>query len=436
MRSIFTSDSDGVRVNWAQFTLTPVFVFLEAIDKALLAGEFGAAAQRAMRLLLRYGEALEAPRFIDIASAHIDGCLYHGPSGLDFVRAFLGTDARVRVPTSLNVMAVDLVHPERFEASPALVDDQRELLQGYLELGCAPTLTCAPYQRLPRPAFGEHVAWAESNATVFVNSCLGARSDRYGDFTDLCAALTGRVPEAGLHRSENRRARLVLRVPAPERCAQDRDLWFACLGYLLGETAHDRVAVIVGAPPDSSEDELKALGAAAASSGSVALFHVLGVTPEASSLEDVLDAEQAPREVALAPEDFRGVAARLCRASEGEVVAAFCAGTPHFSLDEFRRLAVAVDGRRAAVEVLVSTSRAIAERLESVSWAEPLWRFGVRLIVDTCTYLTPPALTGDGWVVTPSAKWAHYAPGTIGRRAALMSLERCVRCAVRGRIVP
>jgi len=413
-------------------------VFLEAIDKAMLAGEFGPATQRAMRLLQRYGEALGAARFIDIASAHIDGCLYHGPSGLDFVRSFLGSNARVRVPTSLNVMALDLVHPERFDAPTKLADEQRELLQGYLELGCEPTLTCAPYQRLPRPAFGEHVAWAESNATVFVNSCLGARSDRYGDFTDLCAALTGRVPEAGLHRSENRRARLLLRVPAPDACDLDRDLWFACLGYALGEIAGDRVAVIDGAPRDCSEDELKALGAAAASSGSVALFHVLGVTPEAPSLDEVLDQKEAPREVVLTPGDLRRVAGRLCRAPQGESVAAFCAGTPHFSLAEFRRLAAAVEGRRPAegVDVLVSTSRAIAQQLETAPWAQPLWSFGVRLIVDTCTYLTPPVLAGDGWVVTPAAKWVHYAPGTIGRRAALMSLERCVRCAERGRVVP
>jgi predicted aconitase len=273
---------------------------------------------------------------------------------------------------------------------------------------------------------------------VFVNSCLGARSDRYGDFTDLCAALTGRVPEAGLHRSENRRARLVLRVPEPEACDLDRDLWFACLGYALGEIARDRVAVIVGAPADTTEDELKALGAAAASSGSVALFHVLGVTPEASSLEEVLDKQAALREVDLAPDDLHRVAGRLCRARQGEPVAAFCAGTPHFSLAEFRRLAAVVEGRRPAkdVDVLVSTSRAIAQQLETVPWAEPLWSFGVRLIVDTCTYLTPPALAGAGWVVTPSGKWAHYAPGTIRRRAALMSLERCVRCAEQGEIVP
>jgi len=412
-------------------------MFLDAIDKALLGGEFGPAAQRAMRLLQRYGEAFRAPRFIDIASAHIDGCLYHGPSGLDFARSFLEPGARVRVPTTLNVMAVDLVHPGRHDPSVKLDAPQRELLAAYVELGCLPTLTCAPYQRLPRPAFGEHVAWAESNATVFVNSCLGARSDRYGDFTDLAAALTGRVPLAGLHRDENRRARLLLRVPSPEACELERDLYFACLGYALGTAAGERVGVIAGAPADASEDELKALGAAAASSGAVALFHLLGATPEAPNLEAVTDPAAPPREVVLDAAGMKAVAAGLCRAGEGEKVAALCAGTPHFSLAEFRRLADCVGGRRAApgVDVLVSTSRAIAAEVEAAPWAAPLWAFGVRLVVDTCTYLVPPALSGEGWVVTPSGKWAHYAPGNIGRRAALMSLERCVRCAERGQVV-
>ena len=408
---------------------------LDDIDKALLAGEMGEAARRAMRLLLRYGEVVGAKRFIDIDSAHIDGCLYHGRSGLDFVNSFLEPGARVRVPTTLNVMAVDLVHPEYSEAGSGVVEAQRAMADAYRQLGCEATLTCAPYHRLPRPKAGRHIAWAESNAIVFANSCLGAKTDRYGDFTDLCAALAGRVPEAGLHLDENRLATLVLDVPGPLECRLDRDLYYACLGYVLGELAGNRVAAIRGAPDDTSEDEIKAIGAAAASSGPVALFHLVGLTPEAPTLEEA--AGKGPEYLKISANRLRGVVDRLCRVENGEPVAAFCAGTPHYSLDEFRRLAQEVQGRSPApgVEILVSTSREIASRLDDAAWAGDLWKFGVRIVVDTCTYLTPVALGSNGTIVTNSAKWAHYAPGNIGRKAALMSLARCIRCAEAGRVV-
>jgi predicted aconitase len=388
-----------------------------------------------MRLLLRYGQIVGAQRFIDIDSAHIDGCLYHGQSGLDFVNSFLEPGARVRVPTTLNVMAVDLVHPEYSEAGSAVVEAQRAMADAYQQLGCEATLTCAPYQRLSRPRLGRHIAWAESNAIVFANSCLGARTDRYGDFTDLCAALAGRVPEAGLHLDENRLATLVLDVPGPLQSRLERDLYYACLGYVLGEVAGNRVAAIRGAPGDTSEDEMKAIGAAAASSGPVALFHLVGVTPEAPTLEDVVAASTEFRCIDAAR--LRGVVDRLCAVENGEPVAAFCAGTPHYSLDEFRRLASVVKGRRPApeVEILVSASRETVSRLDDADWAADLWDFGVRTVVDTCTYLTPVALRGSGAIVTNSAKWAHYAPGNIGRKAALMSLERCIRCAEAGQVV-
>ncbi len=254
-------------------------------DQALLDGARGPAAARAMRLLVRYGRALGADRFIPIVSAHIDGCLFHGEASLDFARAFVEDGGRVAVPTTLNVAAVDLQHAELYPGKRELIDDQAELIRLHEALGCTPTLTCAPYQRLIRPRFGEHVAWAESNAIVFVNSVLGARTDRYGDFTDLCAAIAGRVPYAGLHRDENRRAMLRIDVPTLERSGLPRDLYFAAIGYRLGELARGRVAVLTGLPLESQEHELKMLGAASATSGSVALFHAAGVTPEATTVE-------------------------------------------------------------------------------------------------------------------------------------------------------
>ena len=158
----------------------------EAIDRDLLEGRQGRSASVAMSLLVRYAEAIGARRFIPIGSAHIDGCLYHGPSSIDFVRRFVEMKGRVRVPATLNVAALDAVHACRDAAPQELVDAQNELTRLHVELGCAPTLTCAPYQRLYRPKRGEHVAWAESNAIVFVNSVLGARTDRWG-ISRICA---------------------------------------------------------------------------------------------------------------------------------------------------------------------------------------------------------------------------------------------------------
>lgn len=413
-------------------------MILESIDHDLLAGDLGPAAQRAMQILRRYATVVEAEKFVSIESAHIDSCLYHGPSGLDFVNSFRNLGGRVRVPTTLNVAAIDLVHPEYREASPSLGKSQQSMTEAYLELGCQPTLTCAPYQRLRRPKAGQHIAWAESNAIVFANSCLGAKTDRYGDFTDLCAALTGRVPLAGLHLEENRRAELILDVVDPASCSMERDLYFSCLGYVLGEVAGTRVAAISGALEDTTEDEMKALGAAAASSGAVAMFHLVGVTPEAATIEQASGGNPDDIEViAVGAGRLTTVLDRLCDVYPAEKVDAFCAGTPHFSLQEFERLAAQVKGRRAqrGVEVLVSTSREIASQIESAAWAGDLWAFGVKIVVDTCTYLTPVALGGNGIVVTNSAKWAHYAPGNIGRRTALMSLDRCIRCAESGVIV-
>jgi len=413
-------------------------MILEQIDHRLLAGDLGSSARRAMQILEKYAHVVGAKKFVSIESAHIDSCLYHGPSGLDFVNSFRSLGGQVRVPTTLNVAAIDLVHPEYSQASPSLGAAQQSMTEAYLELGCLPTLTCAPYQRLRRPEPGQHIAWAESNAIVFANSCLGAKTDRYGDFTDLCAALTGRVPLAGLHLEENRLASLILEVVDANNSGVERDLYFACLGYVLGAVAGTRVAAIQGVPLDTSEDEMKALGAAAASSGAVAMFHLVGVTPEAATLEQATGGNPDRLEViAVGHGQLNGVLDQLCAVGPGEKVGAFCAGTPHFSYQEFRQMAERVRGRQArrGVEVLVSTSREISSQLDTATWAEDLWAFGVRIVVDTCTYLTPVALFGDGIVVTNSAKWAHYAPGNINKRTALMSLDRCIRCAERGTIV-
>jgi predicted aconitase len=410
-----------------------VMLELEALDRALLAGEFGSAAARAMRILVRYGEAVGAGRFIAIESAHIDGCLYHGPASIDFASAFVSLGGRVRVPTTLNVAAVDTVHPQWNRGPAELLPAQQRLSDLHVELGCVATLTCAPYQRIFRPRQGEHIAWAESNAIVFANSVLGARTDRYGDFTDLCAALVGRVPYTGLHCDENRRPSVLIAFPSLETSGLPRDLYFATVGYALGERAKGRVALLTGIPDDTTEDEFKSLGAAAASSGAVALFHALGLTPEARSDPDIMNTALPVEAVEVAT--LQNVVTKLCRLEEDELLSAMCLGTPHFSFAEFERLAAAVEGLKAAphVGVFISTSREIAAAVEASPLSPVLVAFGVRLVVDVCTYMAP-VVDGDGAIVTNSAKYAHYGPGNLKKRVGLMGMERCIRSAVLGRV--
>lgn len=402
-------------------------------DEELLDGSHGDGARLAMDLLMRYGEALGADSFISVSSAHIDSCLFHGWSNVDFARLFVDLDAQVTVPTTLNVAGVDVTHPEWHQGDPEIIDAQLELTELYIRLGCKPTLTCAPYHRAIRPHLGEHIAWAESNAIVFANSVLGAKTDRYGDFADLCIALTGRAPNVGLHRDKNRRPTLAIDAPDPDECGLARDLYFACLGYAVGECSIGRVPLVCNAPADASEDELKAFGAAAASSGDLALFHMAGVTPEAQSVAGEKDSIDR---IKISPAELERHLETLCPLETGEPVAAVCLGTPHFSIDEFRALSRLVDGTSpaAGVELFVSTSREIAAVIESEAEFRPVREFGFRIVVDTCTYLAPVVPATDGAVLTNSAKWAHYGPGNLGLRTGLMSTERCIRSAEQGKV--
>src|SRR5690606_5908206 len=269
--------------------------------RSLLAGEQGEVSAFAMKLLAAFAGAVGAGSLLDISRAHIDGCLYHGQVNLDFVERLVALGATVRVPTTLNVGAVDLIHPERVRLPQAERTPAERLMHAHRALGCEPSFTCAPYQTRFRPAFGEQVAWGESNAIVFANSVIGARTNRYGDFMDLCCALTGRAPAWGLHLDEHRHAQVHFRLSGFRDGEAATDTLYVGVGLIVGRMSGDRVPVIEGLPPPRSEDQLKALGAAAASSGSPALFHIVGVTPEAPTLQDALGGRAAEETITIVP---------------------------------------------------------------------------------------------------------------------------------------
>src|SRR3954469_22074750 len=209
---------------------------LTADEEAMLGGRDGGGVALAMRVIAGHARISDAPRLVEITSAHVDSCLYHGQVSLDFAHRLVGSGAKVRVPTTLNVGSMDLLHPGLVR-DRELAATGRELMAAYVALGGTPTFTCAPYQLPDRPAFGEHIAWAESNAIVFANSVLGARTDRYGDFLDICAAITGRAPFAGLHRDEARRATVIVRLERVSPALLASTALFPTLGTVVGHVA-------------------------------------------------------------------------------------------------------------------------------------------------------------------------------------------------------
>lgn len=408
---------------------------LSPYDQSLLNGDRGAAAQVAMRILVTMANVYGATEFLDIQSAHIDGCLYHGYSGLEFAEKLVAGGAHVVVPTTLNVGALDLIHPKQFQGDAQTRQYAGRLMQAYVQMGCQPIFTCAPYQTMHRPAFGTQIAWAESNAIVFANSVLGARTNRYGDFIDICAALTGRAPATGLHLTENRRGQILFQLQdIPDTLLRDGVL-FPVLGYHIGARSQNQIPIIAGLLPDTTEDQLKALGAAAASSGSVALFHAVGITPEAPTLSAAFH-EQSPEQVIpITLADLQATRANLSTVNEG-VVNVVALGSPHFSLAEFGQLLPLITKfpPQPEVEFIVCTNRFVLTQLQKQGWLEPLQAARVQIVVDTCVVVTPIIRRNQGVLMTNSGKFAHYTPGNIGLQVAYGSLRDCVYSAHVGRI--
>ncbi|CAI2931296.1 aconitase X catalytic domain-containing protein [Aminobacter niigataensis] len=405
---------------------------LTADERRIANGTDGAAM--AMRIVAESAALLGAPRLIPIASAHIDGALYHGDSGTLFAERLVEGGARVGVRSTLNVGALDLMGCSRVRLEEPQRSMARRMMEAYRKLGCEQSWTCAPYQAGHRPALGSDVAWGESNAVVFCNSVLGARTNRYGDFLDIACAISGRAPDYGLHRPENRLARLVFDVSALPRTFMASEIAWPVLGSLYGREVGDAVGVVTGVTKNPGEDALKAFGAAAASSGAVGLSHIAGVTPEAPDAETALGGVDAETVIRVTPDMVAEAQARLSTAENADRIDAVAIGSPHLSLAEFDALERLMSGRRLTVPIHACTGRHVLGELDRDGRRKVLEDLGVVIVADTCVVVTPilPDRSG-GVLMTNSGKFAHYAPGNTGYAVLYGSLADCVESAVAGR---
>jgi predicted aconitase len=426
---MFSRYDDTVKPNFDVIRLTQA-------EQAMLQGYDGPARQLAMRILARVAPLYGAEKLVTVTQAHVDGVILTGPAGLDFAERLAALGGEVAVPTTLNVMSMDRQRWRELGQDQDFANRAGRLGEAYLKMGASPTFTCAPYQSAQAPKFGDQIAWSESNAVAFANSIIGARSNRYGDYLDICCALTGRAPAAGLHLDEPRLATVVVELQHLPPALPERDDFYPILGYLLGILVQDGVPAVVGLATDPGEDQLKALCAAAASSGALAMIHLVGITPEAETLRDALGEREPQRVLRVSLSDLREARAQLSTSSATEVdVVAF--GSPHCSLSECRQLAALMVGRRASsgVDVYVTTSRAVRDILARTSDLETLERFGAQVVADTCVLVAPLIRRDAKHLMTNSAKYAHYSPGLLGVDVSFGSTEDCVESAIQGRAI-
>lgn len=411
-------------------------ISLSTKDNEMLRGDHGPATKMAMSILVRMAEVAGAKELLSISGAHIDSTVYIGDAGLEFAERLASLGAKVSVPTTLNVSGLDEHHWKEWAVPSDWARQAHRQMVAYQSMGTIPTWTCAPYQMETKPSFGQQIAWGESNAIVFANSVIGARTERYPDLFDICCAITGRAPAIGLHLTENRTGQILFRLVGVPASLQARDDFYPVLGNLIGKLSLDKIPVIEGMEVTPGEDQLKALGAGAASSGGVALFHMVGVTPEAPTLESAFQGRRPGQTMDVTMDVLRESRRELTHTDSGELHMVVL-GSPHFSLAEFAQLAPLIRGKKKhpAVKFLVTSSRAMTQLAQKAGFLKDLEAFGAQLTVDTCI-LTSPMLPAEiKYLMTNSAKFAYYSPGLLGKQISFGSLEDCVRSAVAGQIL-
>ena len=397
-------------------------------DRALLAGSYGKAAQVAMQIVLRMAQIQGATQLVDITQAHIDGCIYTGPASLRFAQQLVAWGAKVRVPTTLNSISVDQRRWRELGIDPALGVPASALGDAYMAMGAQLSFTCAPYLLDSAPKAGEQIVWAESNAVVYANSVLGARTLKYPDYLDICIALTGRAPLIGCHLEDQRKARLQIELPT---LGNLDDAFYPLLGYHIGALAGSRIPLILGLKQQHPDlDDLKAFGAAFATTSAAPLFHIAGVTPEALDPAQVIDGPLPVLKVSLEDLLLSWHELNSARDPQVDVVSL---GNPHFSLSEFAHLARLCQGRKRHPDVVlaITCGRAVLEQARAAGHVGVLEAFGAVIVSDTCWCMLgepviPPAARN---LMTNSGKYAHYAPGLVGRKVHFASLAECVDAA-------
>jgi len=401
---------------------------LSETDQNLLAGHDGPAQKIAMEVLCLMAAAQGAHELINVSRAHIDGCILAHDSNLDFAEKMLQMGAKTRIPTTINAISVDRENWETQGVVPDFGRKASRLADAYVSMGARPTFTCAPYLLDDAPAQDEAIGWSESNAVIFANSVLGARTQKHPDYLDLFIAMTGRAPNTGVYLAENRVPVCELRVTLPARF--DDAIW-PMLGWLAGSKSPNGIPVLTGLEAlTPTQDDLKALCAAFGTTSAAPMLHVRGHTPEGELplADDVQHLDITRTDLVRLWWDFNAANDQI------DLVAI---GSPHASLSECRKFTEFLGEKHchAATKTIVTVGRTTLAEMTTEGILDRLQHAGVQVIPDICwCSITEPVFPiSTSVLMTNSGKYAHYGKGLTGRGVRFGSLEDCSRSALSGR---
>jgi len=384
-------------------------LYLDNDDEKVLAGEFGETRQKMMEILVALGGVYDAERLVPIASAQVSGASYKtiGRWGLAWLQSL---NARVAVPTVLNPIGMPQEGWREFGIAEEFAHHQTEVVETYRRLGIRLECTCTPYY-LRITEYGEHLAWSESSAVAYANSVLGARTNREGGPSALAAAIIGKTPYYGLHIVANRRPQVVVEVESGTGPRSDH--WGA-IGHVAGKKVGNRIPIFSGIRP--GRDQLKALGAAMAATGAVALFHVDKITPEARVFSfDTADLDR----VTVTQDEVEALFAET-------PVEAVAVGCPHCSPDELRGLADLLRGKTTTKPFYIFAAHGVAQ--ENAGLVAAIERSGARVIPDTCMVVSP-RMDEFASIMVDSGKALAYVPAMCGALARIGTKKECVEVA-------
>lgn len=375
-------------------------MYLTNAEERILSGENGGVMERMFRLLVRLGEIYGADKMIPVSSAQVAGVSYKsiGDPGVEFLEDYASRGAKVKIVTFLNPAGMDIEDWQKLDVPRGFAEKQLRIMKAFKEMGIVVSATCTPYLAGNLPRFREHIAWSESSAIAFSNSVIGARTNREGGPSALAAALCGVTPNYGLHLDENRKPQVLVEVDAKLEDSAD----FGALGYVVGKQVKNKIPYFKGIR-DADTDQLKALGAAMAASGAVALYHVDGMTPEAHLMET-----KGLEKLSVSDKDLNETFTKLSTGKEPDIVILGC---PHSSLKEIMTVSRKLEGKKLKKPLWICTSRMVKEAANRMGFTQTIEAAGGKVVADTCMVVAPIEDMGYKTTAVNSGKAANYLPG-------------------------